>query len=289
MEKGKASERAPRRRAAAVPPSRPGDRPPKLAIAGTGISRVSYESATRWIAAWAGRRESRYVSASPARGVVTAWHDPEFRRILNSADIVVPDGVPVVWTMRLLGVRRQRRVYGPDLTLHACRLCAERGWPVFLYGSTEGVLEKLEANLERRFPGLHVAGKCSPPFRPMTEDEDRLLVERINASGARVVLVGLGMPKQDGWIHDHVGRVRAVMMGVGAAFDFHAGTLRQAPAWMQRMGLEWFFRLLTEPRRLWRRYLRVVPTFAVLAALEMLGVLRPGAGPPEDPGAQRGE
>ena len=250
------------------------DGPPKLTIAGAKISCVSCESVTERVGAWAARHESRYICVSPARGVVTAWHDREFRRVLNSADIVTPDGVPVVWSMRLLGARGQQRVYGPDLMLHVCRLCAGKGWPVFLYGSTEDVLKKLEANLSKRLPALRVAGSYAPPFRPLREDEDRETVDRINSSGARVVFVGLGMPKQDRWMHEHVGRVRAVMIGVGAAFDFHAGTLRQAPGWMQRTGLEWLFRLIVEPRRLWRRYLRVVPTFAALAVLQILGFLK---------------
>ena len=274
MENARASGRIHRRPSERFPAACSGDRPPKLNIAGTKVSRVSCESATERVGAWAAGHESRYICVSPARGVVTAWYDREFRRVLNSADIVTPDGVPVVWSMRLLGARGQQRVYGPDLMLRVCRLCADKGWPVFLYGSTRDVIEKLEADLSKRLPALRVAGSCAPPFRPLREDEDRQMVDRINSSGARVVFVGLGMPKQDRWMHEHVGRVRAVMIGVGAAFDFHAGTLRQAPSWMQRTGLEWLFRLIVEPRRLWRRYLRVVPTFTALAVLQVLGFLK---------------
>ncbi len=249
-------------------------RPPKVSIAGTNVSVVNYESAVKYIEAWAERRESRYVCTCPASGVVTAWLDAGFRRVQGDADLVAPDGQPIIWGLRLLGTLVRRRVYGPDLMLETCSLCEKRGWPVYLYGSAEETLRKLEENLARKFPGLRIAGAHAPPFRPLTEDEDREATERINSSGARVVFVGLGLPKQDMWMHEHRGHVKAVMIGVGAAFDFHAGTVRQAPAWMRKRGLEWLFRLLTEPRRLWRRYLRDVPLFSVLAFLQILGLLK---------------
>lgn len=249
-------------------------RPPNVSIAETNVSVINYESAVKYIEAWAARRESRYVCVCPATGVTTAWLDGDFRRVLEEADCVTPDGVPVAATLRLLGTPVRHRVYGPDLVLETSRMCARRGWPVFLFGATEATLAKLRHNLTARIPGLRIAGAHAPPFRPLTEDEDRDVTERVNASGARVVFVGLGMPKQERWMHEHRGRVRAVMIGVGAAFDFHAGTVRQAPAWMQKRGLEWLFRLLTEPRRLWRRYLRDVPLFTALAFLQILGLLR---------------
>jgi len=264
-------------------------RPAKVAIGGAGVSVLNCDTAVRWIAAWAERRESRYVCTCPATGVVTAWLDREFRRAINGADQTVPDGFPVSVTLRLLGTPVRKRVYGPDLMLKTCRLCERRGWPVYLYGSTEETLRKLEENLARKFSGLRIAGSQSPHFRPLTPEEDRGVVERINASGARVVFVGLGLPKQDVWMHEHRGRVKTVMIGVGAAFDFHAGTVRQAPVWMQKRGLEWLFRLLTEPRRLWRRYFRDVPLFIALAFLQVLGLLRAPPSLDFSPRRSRGE
>ncbi|MHC5058933.1 MAG: WecB/TagA/CpsF family glycosyltransferase [Planctomycetota bacterium] len=251
--------------------------PPKVSIAGTGVSVVNYETAVRYIESWAARRESRYVCVCPATGITTAWRDGRFRRVLNDADLVTPDGFPVAATLRLLGTPVRRRVYGPDLMLEVCRACARRGWPIFLFGATEETLAKLRDSLPARIPGLRIAGAHAPPFRPLTMDEDSKITERINSSGARVVFVGIGMPKQERWMSEHRGRVRAVMIGVGAAFDFHAGTVRQAPAWMQRRGLEWLFRVVAEPRRLWLRYTKTVPVFSAIALAQ---ILRNGRGAP---------
>jgi exopolysaccharide biosynthesis WecB/TagA/CpsF family protein len=278
-----------RRASAGDTPAVGGDGPPRVNVAGASVSRVSYASAARTIAAWAERQESRYVCITSAHGIVTARGERDFRKTLNSADMVTPDGVPVVWTMRLAGAHRQRRVYGPTLMAHVCRMCAERGLPIFLYGATAETLARLGVGLTRRFPQLKIAGSHAPPFRPLTEDEDRETVERVNASGARVVFVGLSTPKQERWMHAHRGRVQAVMIGVGAAFDFHAGTLRQAPPWMQRAGLEWLFRLMVEPGRLWRRYLKIVPTFGAVALTQIIRDPRPkpaprGKGPSSLPG-----
>jgi len=250
-----------------VPSSLP--RPPTVGIAGSDISIVNYDSAVRYIESWAKGRESRYVCVCPATGVTTAWLRPDFKRILNEADMVTPDGFPVAATLRLLGVPVRERVYGPDLALDICQMCARRGWPVFFYGATDETLAKLRENLTVKIPGLRIAGTHAPPFRPLTEDEDHEITKRINASGAHIVFVGIGMPKQERWMHAHRGRISAVMLGVGAAFDFHAGTVPQAPPWMQRCGLEWFYRLVAEPRRLCRRYARDVPLYSALALLEI--------------------
>jgi N-acetylglucosaminyldiphosphoundecaprenol N-acetyl-beta-D-mannosaminyltransferase len=178
--------------------------------------------------------------------------------------------VPLVWMMRRLGFPQQERVYGPDLTLRILEAAAQEGIPVGFYGSTPQTLERLLENLRRRFPALQVAYRCSPPFRPLTPEEDDAVVREMNASGTRVLFVGLGCPKQERWMAAHKGRVQAVMMGVGAAFDFLAGLKPQAPRWMQRAGLEWLFRLLSEPRRLWRRYFYHNPRFTVLALSQLL-------------------
>jgi N-acetylglucosaminyldiphosphoundecaprenol N-acetyl-beta-D-mannosaminyltransferase len=247
-------------------PSRPGT----VDVAGVGVSRTSYEDAAARIGAWASRGEARYVAVTSAHGIVTARRDPAFRDVLDSADMVVPDGTPVVWTMRLSGAPGQRRVYGPTLMEHVCREAAARSLPVFLYGTTEATLSRLSRSLAARFPGLRIAGTHAPPFRPLTPEEDARVVELIRGSRARVVFVGLSTPRQELWMRGHAGRLDAVMIGVGAAFDFHAGTLSEAPRWMQSAGIEWLYRLLMEPARLWRRYAGVVPRFAGLALLQVL-------------------
>lgn len=256
--------------AAFGPGGRESLRPPKVSVAGVGISKTSYADAAERICDWAARGESRYVCITSAHGVVTARGDKTFRGILNSADIVAPDGMPVVWTMRASGGTGQRQVCGRTLMLHACAAAAERRLPVYFYGAVDSTLQLLSDNLSRKFPKLRIAGAFAPPFRPLTDAEDADVVRRIDESGARIVFVGLSTPKQEIWIHEHCGRLSAVMIGVGAAFDFHAGTLRQAPAWMQRCGLEWLYRLVAEPRRLWRRYAKIVPTFGAIALAQIL-------------------
>jgi N-acetylglucosaminyldiphosphoundecaprenol N-acetyl-beta-D-mannosaminyltransferase len=201
--------------------------------------------------------------------VMESYDGPAFRALVNAADLVTPDGMPLVWTLRRKGYPRQERVYGPELTLRVCQETAREGISVGFYGGHPEALKALVENLKARFPGLRVAYAYSPPFRPLTPEEDRAVVEAINTSGARILFVGLGCPKQERWMAEHRGRVKAVMLGVGAAFDHHAGRVRQAPPWMQRLGLEWAFRLLQEPRRLWKRYVKHNPRFLWLVAREL--------------------
>ena len=222
---------------------------------------LSTAAAARRCLAWAEGGEARAVCLSNAHGVVEALDDPAFAAALARADLNLPDGMSIVRALRADGVAQEDRVYGPDLTLEVCRLAAGAGVPVAFYGSTEGTLAALRERLPRAVPGLRVAETISPPFRPLTDDEDEAFVRRLRASGARIVFVGLGCPRQERWCAEHAGRVGAVCLAVGAAFDFHAGTLRQAPGWVQRAGLEWAFRLAVEPKRLWWRYARVVPRF----------------------------
>jgi N-acetylglucosaminyldiphosphoundecaprenol N-acetyl-beta-D-mannosaminyltransferase len=206
---------------------------------------------------------------------MTANRDASFRHILNQADIVTPDGMPLVWALRSLGRPQQQRVYGPTLMLELCRQAANDGARVFLYGSRDEVLTALETRLPAVSPGLNIVGSYSPPFRPLSESEDREITARIRASGAELIFVGISTPKQERWMWDHREAFPgAVMVGVGAAFDFHAGRVPQAPPWMQRRGLEWLFRLLSEPRRLWRRYLLETPWFIPYWTLQKLGVLK---------------
>jgi N-acetylglucosaminyldiphosphoundecaprenol N-acetyl-beta-D-mannosaminyltransferase len=189
----------------------------------------------------------------------------QLRDIHNRAGLVTPDGMPLVWLSRLLGKRRTERVYGPDLLRELTAISALRGYRQFYYGGTDGVAEKLKLVLTNAYPGLQVAGTFSPPFRELTREEDDAAVETINAGRPDIVWVGLSTPKQEFWMASHLGRIEApAMIGVGAAFDFLAGTKHQAPFWMQRNGLEWLFRLCSEPRRLWRRYAYIVPAFSLL-------------------------
>jgi N-acetylglucosaminyldiphosphoundecaprenol N-acetyl-beta-D-mannosaminyltransferase len=181
----------------------------------------------------------------------------------------VPDGTPLVWTLRALGVRNAERVYGPDLAIEVCREAASAGISVALYGSTQATVNRLAQVLPRLAPGLQIACAIAPPFRSLTPAEDAAHMDEIAASGAGIVLVGLGCPRQERWCDEHRGRLPAVLIGVGAAFDFHAGTVPQAPPALQRVGLEWAFRLAVEPRRLWRRYARIVPQFFAGAVIEI--------------------
>jgi N-acetylglucosaminyldiphosphoundecaprenol N-acetyl-beta-D-mannosaminyltransferase len=256
-------------------------------ILGMRVDGTSYRDATDRIVGWARSGSSRSVCAAAVNNVMTARDDPSFLRVMNEADVVTPDGMPLVWALRSLGVSGASRVYGPDLTPLVCSRAATEGLPVGFFGSTPEVLDKLVSNATARLPGLVVAYKESPPFGQLSEVDDERITRDINASGARILFVGLGCPKQEVWMAQHRGKVNAVMVGVGAAFDFLAGLKPQAPAILQRAGLEWLFRLASEPRRLWRRYLRQNPRFAVLLARQLVadrihrlqrrGVFREGA------------
>ena len=231
--------------------------PVKREIFGVQVSATCYsETVDRMIEAAKARRPA-VASFHAAHAVVTASDDAELRRRVNCFDVVAPDGQPVRWALNwLYGTGLKDRVYGPELMLRLCEQAAEEGVSIYLYGGkNEQILDELQANLLKSFPDLQIAGAESPPFRPLTEEEDAEVVDRINRSGAGVVFVGLGCPKQDHFAYEHRETILAVQACVGAAFDFHAGQTTMAPAWMQRNGLECLFRICCEPRRLWRRYL----------------------------------
>ena len=244
-------------------------------VLGVGVSVVNMQSALDTIETWILSGQSQYVCATSMHGVMEAQNDKRLKSILNGAGMITPDGMPLVWLSKLAGHREVTRVYGPDLMLALCKLSAERGYKQYLYGGATEVPEQLKTALCDRFPGLDVVGAYSPPFRTLTEQEDEEIMEAINSSGADVVWVGLGMPKQDYWVAEHVAKLdRCVLIAVGAAFDFHSGRKKQAPLWIQRSGLEWLFRLLSEPKRLWRRYLVNIPQFIVKAILQKVGLVR---------------
>jgi N-acetylglucosaminyldiphosphoundecaprenol N-acetyl-beta-D-mannosaminyltransferase len=234
----------------------------RVDVLGIGISAVNMSQAVKRITRWVEQREQHYVCVSGVHGVMECQRDPALRDIHNSSGLTTPDGMPLVWAGHWAGARRMERVYGPDLMLALCALASARGWSSYFYGGAPGVSELLAQRLAERFPTLRVAGCWSPPFRPLTPEEDEDVIERINGATPDLVWVGLGTPKQERWMAAHRSRLTApVLLGVGAAFDIHAGLLPQAPQALQRCGLEWAYRLWREPRRLWRRYLRNNPSF----------------------------
>ncbi|WER47336.1 WecB/TagA/CpsF family glycosyltransferase [Cupriavidus sp. WKF15] len=239
-------------------------------VLGSFINAVSWDEAIAVIHRWAGKRESRYVCICNVHSVVTARSNGEFSKVIKEADMCTPDGAPIAWMLRRLGFPAQERISGPDLMLRYCAHAERIGESIFLYGGRMETLLLLEQRLNEDFPALRIAGLHSPPFRNLTEDEDRQVVEKINNSGAGTVWVGLGCPKQERWMAEHRGTIKAVMIGVGAAFDYHAGTLRRAPIWMQRNGLEWLHRLCSEPSRLWKRYLLTNTLFLGLALSQLI-------------------
>lgn len=249
----------------------------KVDVCGVGVSVTDYAAATRAVMTAARERRSFGVTALATHGLVTAARQPSFNAALARLDLVTPDGQPVRWAMNALwGTRLAERVYGPDLTVEVCAAAARDGVGVYLFGSTAATLEAMTAELRRRFPSIVVAGAQPDRFRDATPQEDGQDVARIAASGAGVVLVGRGCPRQERWVAAHLGadagprRVDAAMLAVGAAFDYLAGNLARPPAWMQRRGLEWLFRLYLEPRRLLRRYAVHNTLFVLLVGRDLL-------------------
>jgi N-acetylglucosaminyldiphosphoundecaprenol N-acetyl-beta-D-mannosaminyltransferase len=231
--------------------------PPAESLLNVPIHLVDAGDVTTCVDGWImeRRRPGAYIVQANALSLVSAQDDQRYRQAINNAELVVPDGMPLVWLLRRKHHRVKGRVYGPDLMLQLCEIAAHKGWRCFLYGGKPGVPELLSDVLTRRFPGLSIVGTASPPFRPLTESEEEDLKATINKAHPDILWVGLGGPKQDIWMHEHRDTLDvSVMHGVGAAFDFITGTVPQAPRWVMNSGLEWLFRLLIEPKRLWKRY-----------------------------------
>jgi N-acetylglucosaminyldiphosphoundecaprenol N-acetyl-beta-D-mannosaminyltransferase len=247
-------------------------------ILGVPIALTDYASALDVMDRLVETRERGYVCAAPVHAVMVAQDDPEMLAALRGSTIVVPDGMPLVWAANLLGERLEDRVYGPELMLRYSDRCAERGHRVWLYGGRDqGSLVQLALSLRRRHPGIKIVGGYSPPFRALTSDEEDAIVEQINEARPDVLWVGIGVPKQEKWMAHMRERLDVpVMCGVGAAFDFHAGRVPQAPRWMQERGLEWIYRIAQEPRRLLPRYLYFNPRFVVAFARQYLAERRKG-------------
>ena len=234
-------------------------------VLGIPLALTDYDGVLDWIDATAASRRRGYVCVAATHTVMASHDDPELRAAVLGADFTVPDGQPLVWALNLLGHELADRVYGPELMDRACARAAQTGRRMYLYGGrTQGALVQLARNLRLRHPGLQIVGGHVPPFRELTVEEEAAAAADIQRSGAEVVWVGIGVPKQEKWMARMSPRLRShVLIGVGAAFDFHGGLIPQAPVRMQRLGLEWLFRLAHEPRRLWRRYLRYNPRFVV--------------------------
>ncbi|MFM2303822.1 MAG: hypothetical protein RLZZ135_1232 [Cyanobacteriota bacterium] len=234
------------------------------------VDVTSYRDATKRVLQWAANRESRYICVANVHMAMEVYDSPKFADVVNQADLVTSDGMPLVWALRLFGIHNAERVYGPTLMMHICEAAAKQQIPIGLYGGTEDSLAEFTKFLKSRFPKIKIACKIAPPFRALTADEKINYRKQINYSGARILFVGIGCPKQEYWMAQQIDRIPAVMLGVGAAFDFYTGRVKQAPRWMQDRGLEWLFRLIQEPGRLWKRYAYNNPRFVIFLLWQYL-------------------
>lgn len=255
-------------------------------IADAFVDAIGWTQALERIEKWARQRTGYSVCLCNAHSVVESKRDPTFAAALASADLVLPDGAPVAWMLRRLGFAGQPRVSGPDLMLALCERFEADGLSIFLYGSTPATLARLEDALRGRFPRLRIAGAIAPPFGPVSPALLAEHMEVMNGSGAGAVFVGLGCPRQEKWLAANRAKLQAVALGVGAAFDFHAGTIARAPRWMRHSGLEWLHRLASEPRRLWKRYLVTNTLFIVSAAGQLMRGARVAPSEPPHPGSE---
>lgn len=247
----------------------------RVNVLGVGVDAIDLPTAVDRIASAAADGAEGYVCVTGVHGVMEAQRDPALKRTLNSSLVTTPDGMPMVWLGRLAGFRSMTRVYGPDLMLELCRKSVATGASHFLYGGNDGVAEELAAALRRRFPGINIVGTYTPPFRTLNDAEVADLTNRLDALAPDFMWIGLSTPKQERFMAEYAGRLKAkVMLGVGAAFDMHSGRAKQAPRWIQRSGLEWLYRLVQEPRRLFRRYARNNPAFVYSVMLQQLGLRR---------------
>jgi N-acetylglucosaminyldiphosphoundecaprenol N-acetyl-beta-D-mannosaminyltransferase len=242
-------------------------------VLGVRVSAVNMDVAVRLTDQWIAAGKPGYVCVSAVHSIMEARYDPSFMRILNDAVLNVPDGMPLTWVGRLQGHREMDRVFGPEFMLEMCRLSVERGYRSFIYGGQPGVAEQLRTVLTTRFPGLQIAGICTPPFRKLNQIEESELVSQVHAAKPDIVWVGLGAPKQERFMAEHFKQLQVpLMIGVGAAFDYHTGRIRDCSNWMKRAGLQWLHRLAQDPRRLWKRYLRTNPSFLLHIACQLSGI-----------------
>lgn len=233
---------------------------------------LTRDSATEKIARLAREKKGGYVCFSTVHMVMESYDDPKFAAKVNAADLIVTDGMPLVWMQKLQGAKTATRVRANDLMIHLCEYAAKNDLSVGFYGGRQEVIDRILARAKKDLPQLKIVYAYSPPFRALTAEEDACITAEINAAAPDLLFMGLGCPKQENWMAAHKDRLKAVMLGVGASFDFYAGNVRESPEWMGNLGLEWLFRLTQEPKRLWRRYLILNPRFMSLAAMQMLGL-----------------
>lgn len=245
--------------------------PPRLPILGISVSAVNLPLALAQLQTWVENRQPNYVCVAPAHSLMECVDNPALYPVFNGAGMVTPDGMAVVWLLRARGEKQVSRVYGPDLLQAACKHGLDLGWRHYFYGGAPGVAQNLAQTLQKQHPGLQIAGVCSPPYGQVSAQEQEALNEGIRQSRADILWVGISSPRQEAWMHEQIKDLNVpVLVGVGAAFDFLSGRKPQAPLWMQRNGLEWLFRLGSEPKRLWPRY-RNYPRFVILSLAEWLG------------------
>lgn len=247
--------------------------PARVNVLGVGVSAINMDIALATIKQALDKGEKGYVCVTGVHGISEAQSDPDFRRILNQSFLCTPDGMPLVWVGRWQGQRHMGRVYGPDLMLALMEMSGPNGWRHFFYGGANGTARLLKEKLTARFPTLQIVGTYEPPFRPLNPPEQASLEEMLRACRPDVMWIGLSTPKQERFMAEQLAKLDVkLMLGVGAAFDFHAGKVRQAPRWMQRSGLEWFFRLCCEPKRLWKRYFKNNPLFVARIFCQFTGL-----------------
>jgi len=246
-------------------------------VLGMRVDCIEASPAVSLVVSWCQAKRGRTICAANVHMVIEAWDDAAFQGLVNSSDLVLPDGQPLVWALRLLGLRQRRRVrMAPDFVDKLMAAAADAGVVVGLYGGTDEALDTIGSNLTARTPALKIGFAYAPPFRPLTKDEDHRVVADIRSAGVKLLLLGIGCPKQERWMAEHADDLDCVMIGVGAAFDLFAGRTREAPAWTRDIGLEWVYRLSLEPRRLWRRYANANPRFVALLGLQLLRERRAG-------------
>jgi N-acetylglucosaminyldiphosphoundecaprenol N-acetyl-beta-D-mannosaminyltransferase len=242
---------------------------PNIEVVEAPVTALPFDSQIQIILAWAKERMSKFVCVANTHMIVEAHHSPQFKNVLHLADLVTPDGMPLVWMMKLLGIRNQNRVAGMDILEALCEEATLQNLSVFFVGSQDDILNRIRLRLEKDFPNLRIAGMESMPFRPLLKEEDESILEQIKASGASIIFVSLGCPKQELWMAQHRGRLPAVMIGLGGVFPVYAGIQKRAPQWVRENGLEWLYRLIQEPKRLWKRYGSTIPVFVFLAARQL--------------------
>lgn len=240
-------------------------------IIGSPVTAIPFDAQIQLILKWASLRISKYVCVANVHMLMEAHWQDKLASVLHSADLVTPDGMPLVWMIKLMGEASQDRVAGMEMMLSLCQNASAQNISVFFMGSQKAILDQMKGRLKREFPNLKIAGMEPLPFRPLTQEEDEALIKKINESGAGLVLVSLGCPKQEYWMAEHKGKIQGVMIGLGGVFPVYAGIQKWAPRWVRELGLEWLYRLIQEPGRLWNRYSKTIPPFLWLATKQLLG------------------